>query len=79
MKFAGNIAKTKAFLKPAERLVNAVCTIFLSTAHGSVETEIDFLGRREAARYCEFETIKTCGDPEAELTRLRFLAGWKDK
>ena len=67
-------------MKPAERLVNSETTIFLSTAQGSDETETNFPTRlREAARYCKFETLKTSADLEAELTRLRFLAGLIDQ
>ena len=52
--FAEFNAKTVAKLKPAERLVVAERTMFLSTAEGKDESEFDFLARlREAARYCK--------------------------
>ena len=47
--------------------------MFLFTDQGSDETETDFRARlKEAARYCNFETLKRCADLEAELIRLRF-------
>ena len=54
--------------------------MFLSTAQGSDETESDFLAElREAARNCNFETLKTSAVSEAELIRHRSLAGLKDR
>ena len=69
-----------SYLKPAERLVVAERTMFLSIEQGNAEKEADFLARlREAARYCKFNDLKTCNDPEAELIRLRFIAGLSDR
>ena len=73
-------AKTVAGIKPAGRLVNAERKTFFSTAQGSDEPGTDFLALlREAARYCKFETLETPTDHEAELIRMRILAGLKDK
>jgi hypothetical protein len=68
------------YMKPSERLIVAERTIFLSVEQGHEENEADFLARlREAARHCKFGQLKTCDDPEAELIRLRFIAGLRDK
>lgn len=80
MKFQEIYATLTAYLKPTERLVVAERTMFLSTSQDSEESESDYLARlREAARYCKFEALKTSNEPEAELIRLRFIAGLKDK
>ena len=69
-----------AYLKPTERLVVAERTMFLSTEQGSNENEADFLARlREAARYSKFDDLKNSNGPEAELIRLRFIAGLRNR
>ena len=51
-----------------------------STTRGFGETENDFWVRlKEDAHYYNFETLKTFGDREGELIRLRFLVYLKDK
>ena len=69
----------ETYIKPRERLVVAERTNFLSTSQKPDENAEDFLARlREAARYCDFGKIKTAPDPEAEMIRLRFIAGLHD-
>ena len=72
MTIVGNTPKVVAYLKPVERLVTAERTMFLSTAQGSDETEIDFLARRrKAARYFKLEILETSSNIQAELIRVR--------
>ena len=68
------------YLKPQERLVVAERTGFLQMSQGEEEAETDYLARlREAARYCKFVDLKALPDPEAEMFRLQFIAGLRDR
>ena len=80
MKFNDFTARIVAYWKPAETLVIAERTMFITTAQGgSDETETDFMARLRAARYCKIETLKTSADLGAAMIRLQLLACLKDK
>ena len=66
----------KGYLEPQQRLTVAEQTRFVSIVQNRNEAASDFLARlREAARFCEFDQLKTNNDPEAYMIRLRFIAG----
>ena len=64
------------YLLSRKRLVIAEQTIFVAYTQRNGESSGDVLARlKEAARYCEFDHLKTIADPEAYMIRLRFFVG----
>ena len=64
------------YLQQRKRQVIAEETKFVAFTQRNGETSGDFLAPlKEAARYCEFDYLKTIADPEAYMIRLRFSAG----
>ena len=62
-----------------ERVVTAERAKFLSVIQGVGESDDDFLARlREETRYCDFEKLKTAGNPEEELVKIKFISGLRD-
>ena len=53
--------------------------MFLFTAHGSDESEKCFGKTQRSCLLLQFRNSQTSADPEAELIRLQFLTGLKDK
>ena len=58
-----------------ERVITAERTKFLSIVQGVGKFDDDFLARRrDEARYCDFQTLKTVTNPE-ELVKIKFISG----
>ena len=67
------------YISPKERVVTAERAKFLSVIQGVGESDNDFLAHlREEARYCDFEKLKTAGNPEDELVKMKFISGLRE-
>jgi hypothetical protein len=70
----------KTHLQPKQRLTIAERTKFLSETQLEGETDTQFhLRLKGALRFCHFDELKTCKDPEEEMLKLKFISGLRNK
>ena len=76
MKFCDIEKKIQSYLQPKTRITLIERTLFNQINQENSESAADYLVRlRKAARYCKFEELKLCNDPEEEMIKVAFISG----
>ena len=80
MAFCDIEAAINDYTRPKKHLIIAERTSFYNISQKTNESVADYIARlRQAAEYCDFDSLKLSKDPTEEMIRVALIAGLQDK